>query len=97
VISTVLTLPILLLEGMRAVQAGQADLASLRLVALLWLLLGIVIVLGWSIIRRMRGDEANDGPLALSGRAALLILAGGAWLGIMANQLPCFLGLSSCN
>jgi hypothetical protein len=97
VISTVLTIPILLLEGMRAVQAGEANVGSMLVVALLWLLLGIVIALGWSIVRRFRGEEAGEGPLALSGRAALLILAGGAWLGILANRLPCFLELSSCS
>ena len=97
VISTVLTIPILILEGARTIQAGEANLVSMRVVALLWLLLGIAIALGWSIARRFRGEEAGEGPLALPGRAALLILAGGAWLGIMADRLQCFLGLSSCS
>jgi hypothetical protein len=94
----VVSLGVTIVEGVRAIQAGETNPASLRLLAVLWLMLGIAFVLGWSILRRLRADEGDAEPprLVLTGRVVLMLVALGAWVGILANRLPCVIGSGSC-
>ena len=87
------------LVHLQPVHGNVVDIVQerLRLVATLWLLFGVVVVLGWSILRRLRGEDAPLSPFAITGRVTLVLLGLGAWLGIMANQLPCVLGLPNCD
>lgn len=68
------------------------------LFGLLWLLPTTFLVILMPLMRNVRaGSDLMAQPLSLMLRAAVLALITLFWGGILLDQLPCFLGVPSCD
>ena len=62
----------------------------------LWLLGGGFVIAYRSTLRRVRAGPVRSRPLPVLSSAACALVLGWAWLGLVADQLLCFLGASGC-
>ena len=93
VVSSVLVLPLLVLElGNRC--ASQGDFPSF-LFAVLWVLPSACIVIATPIARAVKEGQPFRTPLLLG--AACVIPLVWAWLSLVIDQMPCFLGVANCD
>ncbi len=96
IISSVLVLPFLILESINR-QNYQEGFPFL-LFGILWILpLSLVLILR-SIIRNLQTGK-SDIPYALSllPRIIILVLIAWLWIGVLLDQMPCFLGVPNCD
>ncbi len=93
-VGLVLVLPFLVLELANRRSYGEGF--PFLLFGLLWLLpTAFIFVLGPFLQQISYGATASVICLVLEG--ALLLLIAGAWIGIVLDQMPCFLGVRFCD
>jgi hypothetical protein len=96
IISALLVLPFAILEVINSPSAA-ADFPFPLFVAL-WLLLVTFILMLLPIVRSVRVES----PLRVTlyrhlPRIALMIILAGLWVGLVLDQMPCFLGVPNCD
>ena len=91
-----LTLPFMLLEWIN--RRAYHEPYPIPLFALLWLFPAAFLLIITPILRDLRLGVRNLGnPLHLVLKIVLLVLIAWMWTGILADQLPCFLGVQYCD
>jgi cation transport ATPase len=95
VISGLLVLPLVLLEMINRRRFDESF--PLFLFAVLWLLPAIFILTLLPLVRSARDSERRRHPASLLARIAVLVLLGAAWVSLMGDQMPCFLGVANCD
>ena len=96
IISTILVLPFMMLEWVNRRDFHEGFPVPLFVV--LWLLPLAFMLILTPIVRDVRaGKKITDNPLGLLLRAAFLILIAWLWVGIILDQMPCFLGVPNCD
>lgn len=94
-ISTVLVLPFMILQ---LVNKRAADGFPLVLFALMWLLPFTFVLIPLPIPQKPGAEKKRRiNPLTLIPRVAILILIAWFWIGLLADQMPCFLGVPNCD
>jgi hypothetical protein len=96
VISSALVAPLLLLE----LRFGSSTFASFpyTLFGVLWFLPLVFVITAKPLLQPLGArTSVLAHPAALVIRLSLLGLISFAWLGIVADQLPCFLGVPNCD
>ena len=97
-IGAVLVAPLLFLElrNSPATFRTASDLAVLF--GLLWVLPTAFVLTVTPVVRAAEsGRFTLQRPAALAVRIAVLVLLAAMWLGIVNDQLPCFLGVPNCD
>lgn len=65
---------------------------------IMWLLPMIFIIILVPLVRSVReGNRIAAKPISLALSLLFLVLIGLAWGGIVADQMPCFLGVPNCD
>ena len=96
VVSSILVLPFLILE--LVTRRSYDEVFPIPLFALLWLLPLSFTIVVMPILRALPGGATSGLPrLRLIPRLLLLILIAWLWLGIVVDQMPCFLGVLNCD
>jgi hypothetical protein len=97
-ISLILVLPFATLESLNNTFTKQNASGLIVLFGLLWLLPTIFIVILLPIVRTVRvGNSVLGNPINLLLRVAFLTLIAMMWVGIIIDQLPCFMGAANCD
>ena len=94
-ISSLLVLPLVILEFFRNSITRQNAPGLIVLFGLLWLLPMMFMLILLPTVRARQSMMAN--PFSLLFRVALLALIAFIWGGIMIDQLPCFMGVPNCD
>jgi hypothetical protein len=98
VIGLILVLPFAFLEFLFNSISRQNAPGLIVLFSLMWLLPTAFIVVLAPITRTVRaGSSILANPVALLARVALLALLAMAWGAMLADQLPCFIGVPNCD
>jgi hypothetical protein len=96
VVGFLLVLPFILLE----LRYGQGSYSSFPfpLFGILWLLPTLLAAAIAPLVQavRLRGSLGAD-PFALVMRIAFIVLIGTFWIGLVQDQMPCFLGVPNCD
>jgi hypothetical protein len=96
VVSTVLVLPLVILELVNRREFHEGF--PVALFGLLWLLPMMFIVILTPIVQHVRsGNGVPPNRIDLSIRVVLLALIALAWASWMIDQMPCFLGVPNCD
>jgi hypothetical protein len=92
-----MVLPFMLLEAITT--SGFAHLGfPLGLFIFMWLLAAIFALLLLPIVQTIRaGNIAMANPLFLALRVILMLLIAWAWIGLVVDQMPCFLAVPNCD
>lgn len=95
-ISLILVLPLILMELINRRSMNEAF--PFPLFVILFLLpFGFILILT-PIVQKVRaGKKILDTPLSLLISVVMLILIAGLWVGILVDQMPCFLGVLNCD
>ena len=94
--STALVLPFVYLE-LRNGSQNSADFPY-PLFIVLWALPAASLLSAIPVVRTLRaGRNVLDRPGVLAVRVAFLILAAWFWVGLVNDQMPCFLGVPNCD
>jgi len=96
IISSVLVLPFTILEFVNR-RAFYEDF-PIPLFAIMWILPFSFIFILTPIVRNLRAhDRTTANPLSLLLGVAALILLAWLWVGLIHDQMPCFLGVPKCD
>ncbi len=96
ILGTILVLPFIILELVNRRRYPEAF--PIPLFGILWLL-----PMGFSLILKAVGRRLQTGQKMIGSSiyillgVALLILIAGLWIGIILDQMPCFLGVPRCD
>ncbi|HET8546528.1 MAG TPA: hypothetical protein VFL57_00915 [Bryobacteraceae bacterium] len=96
VISSAMVAPFVFLE----LRYGAQNYSSFPypLFGVLWLLPTAFVVTIAPVVRSVRtGDSVLSRPVTLVFRTGLLALIAVLWMGLIRDQLPCFLGVPNCD
>ena len=96
ILSSVVVLPFVVLELVNRLRFHEDF--PFPLFGLMWLLALSFVIILMSIPRNQHthdGSIAN--PLSVLPRVVLLILIAWLWIGIILDQMPCFLGVPNCD
>jgi hypothetical protein len=92
IISSILVLPFIVLE----LRNGGGFPVTLFLV--MWILPLSFVLLFAPLVHKLRaGNRSVAGLLWLLPRVALMTLIAFMWVGIVVDQMPCFLGVPNCD
>jgi hypothetical protein len=96
IISLVLVFPFIILELLNRRNFHEGF--PIVLFVLMWLLPMIFIVILMPILRNVQaGNSIIANPINLLLRVAFLALIAWMWVGILIDQMPCFLGVPNCD
>jgi uncharacterized membrane protein len=96
IISLVLVFPFIMLELVNRRNFNEGF--PIVLFGLMWLLPMIFIVILMPIVRNVQaGNSIIANPIILLLRVAFLALIAWMWVGILIDQMPCFLGVPNCD
>lgn len=97
-ISFIIVLPFALLESLNNTITKQNAPDLIVLFGLLWLLPMAFAVILMPVVRAVRaGNSVTANPFNLLLRVAFLALIALMWGGLLADQLPCFMGAPNCD
>lgn len=92
-ISTALTAPLLYLELLHG-----SHHFPYPLFAVLWLLPAVSVFAAVPLIHAVRPSEGELAlPVVLCARMGLLLVSAFLWIALVSDQMPCFLGVPSCD
>ena len=95
-VSSVLVLPFMILELLN--RRGFHDGFPIPLFGFLWLLSFSFIVVMMPILRSLlSGNRSIPNPPGVLARTGLLMLIAWLWVGLVVDQMPCFLGVPNCD
>ena len=96
IISFILVFPFMILELVNRRNFHEGF--PITLFGLMWLLPMIFIVIRMTIVQNVRaGNSIIANPIILSLRVVFLMLIARLWIGILVDQIPCFLGIPLCD
>ena len=96
IISSLLVLPFMILEWVNRRSFHEGF--PIPLFGLLWLLPVGFILIQMPIVRNVwAGNRIMVNPISLLLRVAFLIAIAWLWVGLVLDQMPCFLGVSICD
>ena len=95
VVSSFLVLPFITLELINRRSLPQGFPVVLFL--LMWLLPLSFILILMPILRKQRSEQPSTKLLSLLPRVGLLIFIVWFWVGLVLDQMPCFLGVPNCD
>jgi hypothetical protein len=96
IIGFILVFPFMILELVN--RRNFPESFPIVLFGLLWLLPMLFIVTVMPIVRNVRaGNSIIANPINLLLRVAFLVLIAWMWVGILIDQMPCFLGVPNCD
>lgn len=96
VITSIIVLPFMLLELIN--RRDFHEDFPFPLFGILWLLQVIFILVLMPIVHKVRaGQSIMVNPVNLLLRASFLILITSLWIGIILDQMLCFLGVPNCD
>lgn len=97
-VSVALVSPFVILELLNnGLNSGRA-LDYVLLFGLLWALPLAFLLTATQVLRgRRSGSPILRSPVVFSVRLAILVLVAVAWVGIVNDQLPCFMGSVNCD
>ena len=91
-------LPFAILESLNQTVTRQNAPGLIVLFGLLWLLPMAFVVTLMPLVRNLRaGRSVVANPAGLLFRGTLLALIAMAWGGLLADQMPCFMGVPNCD
>jgi hypothetical protein len=94
-LGALITLPFALLEIIH--QKANPGF-PISLFVMLWLSATLFFATLLPILRYLRaGGKLLDHPFSLFTRLVVLFMLGSMWLGIISDQMPCFLGIPNCD
>ena len=97
-ISFILVLPFAILEFLNNTITKQNAPGLIVLFGLLWLLPLAFIIILVPIVRTVRaGQSVMANPINLLFRVAFLSFIGMIWVGIIIDQIPCFMDVPNCD
>ena len=97
-ISLTLVLPLAILESLNHTITAQNAPGLIALFSLLWLLpVAFILILGPAVRTARAGNGVMANPINLLLRVALLASIAMVWVGILIDQLPCFIGVPNCD
>lgn len=97
-IGVIVVLPLVILQSLNVAIRPEQITDLLALFGLVWFLSAAFVLLLLSLVRPMQTEgalPANHGHRVMS--VILLVLIAVAWSGLMADQMPCFLGVPNCD
>ena len=95
IIGLILVLPLLGLELInRPYTNGNFPFP---LFILLWILPVIFMLMLIPVVRMFRAEKNVKGSFSLLARVAVMIALAWSWIGIVLDQMPCFLGVPNCD
>ena len=95
-VSFILVIPFIIMEVVTTQDINA--IFNAPLFGILWLLLMIFMLILLPIVRDVSaGNKLTAKPVILVFRVMLIILIALAWGGIVADQMPCFLGIPNCD
>jgi glucan phosphoethanolaminetransferase (alkaline phosphatase superfamily) len=94
--SFVLVLPFAVLEAVSSTLTRQNAPDVIVLFGFLWLLTAAFFVVLIPIVRSVRTGKVAQPLRLLLGVAVLLVIAS-VWGSVVADQMPCFLGVPNCD
>ena len=95
-ISFLLILPFMIMEVVNRRNFNEGF--PVPLFVMMWLLPMLFILIGMPIVRSLRtGNSLLANSLILMVRVIFLALLAWMWLGILIDQMPCFLGVPNCD
>jgi hypothetical protein len=92
IISAVVVLPLVGLELIY----GYGDF-PIVLLAFMWLLTLAFFAILIPLIRRIKTDKGRVNYFSIVPRVVCVILIAWLWVGVVADQMPCFLGVPNCD
>ena len=96
VISSALVLPFMILELVN--RRGFHEGFPIPLFSVIWLLpFAFTLILIPTVARLRAGSKRTADRLIILLSLALLILIALVWIGIVVDQMPCFLGVPNCD
>lgn len=96
IISSILVIPFMLLEWVNRRSFHEGF--PLILFALLWILPLAFLLILMPVLRNARaGKGILANPIRLVTSFALLIFIAALWVGLITDQMPCFLGVPNCD
>lgn len=97
-ISLIIVLPLAFLESLNQVITKQNAPGLVVLFGLLWLLPMAFIVILMPVARTLRaGNNLAANPINLLLRVAASALIAMMWVGLLVDQMPCFMGVPNCD
>lgn len=97
-ISFILVLPLAILESLNNTITKQSAPGLIVLFGLLWLLQMAFIVILVPIVQSVRaGNSVMANPISILYRIATLVLIVMMWVGLIIDQIPCFMGVANCD
>ena len=94
--SFLLILPFMIMEVVNRRNFNEGF--PVPLFVMMWLLPMLFILIGMPIVRNLRtGNSLLTNPIILMVRVIFLALLAWMWLGILIDQMPCFLGVPNCD
>ena len=97
-ISFIAAVPFVILESLNQSLSAQNATTRIVLFAVLWALPLLLMLVLLPLLRRVRaGDRIAANPVSLVLRAAVSIAIVIVWGSVLADQMPCFLGVPNCD
>ena len=100
IISSIVVLPFMLLEliNRQGFRQSLHEAFPIPLLGILWLLPMIFCIVLMPTVRKVRaGRKLMANPIMLLLSASVLIFIAWLWVGIIRDQMPCFLGVLNCD
>ena len=94
-VASVLVLPFIALEWTK--RQGFGDGFPAMLFAVMWLLAALFVVIVMPVLRMPGERRSTADVVRLLSRVVLGIVVAGLWIGLVQDQMPCFLGVPNCD
>jgi hypothetical protein len=91
----VLVLPFVALEWTN--RQGFPEGFPAALYAAMWLLAALFVVIVMPVLRMPAERRSTADVVSLLSRVVLGIAVAGVWIGLVQDQMPCFLGVPNCD
>lgn len=97
VLSAAIVAPLLALE-LRHPSPGPVRIADVGvLFGVLWTLAFASVLAALPLVGEARAAGLAGRPFAVAARAGCVVMLAGAWLAIVVDQWPCFMGVPNCD
>jgi hypothetical protein len=63
----------------------------------MWFISSVFVAILLTLIQDLRASKVTSHPLSLLVRGVILVAIAVAWFGLVADQMPCFLGVRYCD
>jgi hypothetical protein len=97
VVACLMVVPFIGLEGASAGVAALWTTDAAMLFGVLWLLAAVALTMGSGLVSVFDGERFRGRQGLVLLRVLVLVLASAAWLGIVGDQMPCFVGEPNCD